>query len=76
VWHRYTSSFGYERFNQYELHLLKNFPEINTACVACRNLSLQVNGLIWQNALVECMDVDGFEHAINDEHAVKICKCL
>jgi hypothetical protein len=64
-------------------HIYLKHPrdKISTACVACRNLSLLVNGLVWQNALVYCRDEDGFENVVKDnargsEHGVKICKFL
>jgi hypothetical protein len=61
-------------------YIYLNFSEISTVCVVCKNLSVQVN-VLWQNALVYCMDEGEFEYAVKiNEHGldnvVKICKGL
>jgi hypothetical protein len=53
----------------------------NKYCVCCVQKFKFACEWTWQNALVYCMDEEGFEHAVTDnEHGfgntVKICKCL
>jgi hypothetical protein len=47
-------------------HIYLKLPR-NKCCICCmQKLSLQVNGLVWQNAIFCCREEDGFEHVVKD----------